>query len=434
MPMHHAVDRSQPPIPEIHKSGIQNSGTPCSAPGTRPRGRGRLGAVAIGLLIASLTGGGCRSGVRSMTAPKWPSFGTAKPKGVDDSALAAKPKITASVDKPSTAATPYPTTSTPAGYVVNDASPTAGGPVPGIQTAATDPAAVTYGVTPPSQIAPPASQTPQALADATPPAAIPTQVGPYATLPPPPPAAEAPAPPGIPPSAAGLDSALPPPAQLTAAPPDGGYPIAPPATSSAFPSTAGYEPSRVADARGVAPSVASPEAPGSRFAAAGVAAGAAAATAPALVPINPQDAPQDPSQPNALPQESGTPARYASDRSRFGDPLAPPPPASSQPLAPPAATGWTGASEVPAAAALPAAPLVPAPFPAAPPAPLAPASPDGLTSPPVRRPDPVFRPGGTSSYRPAEQIFVDEQPVAPSAVRTASYEFTVPPPPPAGQD
>ena len=109
MPMQHAVDRSQRQPSRIRTSRISGS-----APGATPARRGRLGAIAIGLLIASLAGGGCRSGVRSMTAPKWPSFGTAKPKGIDDSALAAAPKIDASTQKPSTAATPYPTTSTPA--------------------------------------------------------------------------------------------------------------------------------------------------------------------------------------------------------------------------------------------------------------------------------------------------------------------------------
>lgn len=399
MPMQHVVARSQPELSPI----------PGHAPGGAPTRRGRLGTVAIGILIATLAGSGCRSGVRSMTAPKWPSFGSSKPKGVDDSGLAAAPKVTASINKPSTAATTYPTTSTPAGYVVNDASPTAGGPVPGIQTAATDPGAVTYGVTPPTQVASPAADPPAAVAGSPPPAAISTQVGPYATLPPPPPAAESPTPPGIPPSDPGLEAALPPAPQVAAAPPGGGYPVAPPAAASAFPSTAGYEPSRVADARGgFAPEAAA-------------VAGAAAAT-PALVPINPQDTPP--------PEAGGTQARYASDRSRFGDPLAAPAPPTAP--TPPAGAGWSGESAASPAAAPPAAFPAAAPAPLAP-APLAPANPDGLTSPPVRRPDPVFRPGGTSSYRPAEQIFVDEQPVAPSAVRTASYEFAVPPPPP-GQD
>jgi hypothetical protein len=157
-------------------------------------------------------------------------------------------------------------------------------------------------------------------------------------------------------------------------------------------------------------------------AAPGLAAASVAAAAP-LAPIN--------------PPESGTPARYASDRSRYGDPMAADPaqaaPASAFQAPPAADAGWGGAGALPPAAAVPAAAPPPAPFPTAPPAALPPANPDGLTSPPVRRPDPVFRPGGTSSYRPAEQIFVDEQPVAPSAVRTASFE-TLAPPLPAGQE
>jgi hypothetical protein len=413
MPMQQAVDRSQRQPSRIRTSRISDS-----APGATPARRGRLGAIAIGLLIASLAGGGCRSGVRSMTAPKWPSFGTAKPKGIDDSALAAAPKIDASTQKPSTAATPYPTTSTPAGYVVNDSSPTAGAAATGIQSAATDPAMVTYGATPPPQLAAAASD-PRAMAglpESSAPQAISPQVGPYASLPAPPPPAESPTPPGLQPASLPLEPVPPPAAQVAAAPPGGGYPVAPPATSSAFPSTAGYEPSRVADSRGSM--AAETAAPG--LAAAGVAA------ATPLAPIN--------------PQESGTPARYASDRSRYGDPLAADPalaaPASAYQAPPPAAdaglpgAGWAGA--LPPAAAAPAV-AAPAPFTTAPPAALPPANPDGLTSPPVRRPDPVFRPGGTSSYRPAEQIFVDEQPVAPSAVRTASFE-TAAPPLPAGQN
>ena len=421
MPMQQAVDRSQRQPSRIRTSRISGS-----APGATPARRGRLGAIAIGLLIASLAGGGCRSGVRSMTAPKWPTFGTAKPKGIDDSALAAAPKIDASTQKPSTAATPYPTTSTPAGYVVNESSPTAGVAATGIQSAATDPAMVTYGATPPPQLAAAASD-PRAMAglpEASAPQAISPQVGPYASLPVPPPPAQSPTPPGLPPASLPLEPVPPPAAQVASAPPGGGFPVAPPATSSAFPSTAGYEPSRVADSRG---SVAA-EAAAPALAAAGV-----AAAAP-LAPIN--------------PQESGTPARYASDRSRYGDPLAADPalaaPASAYQAPPPAAdagwagagfagAGFSGAGALPPAGAAPAVAPPPAPFPTAPPATLPATNPDGLTSPPVRRPDPVFRPGGTSSYRPAEQIFVDEQPVAPSAVRTASFE-TVAPPLPAGQD
>ena len=404
MPMPHAVDRPQPGLRGVQ--GLQEIAG--SAPGGASNRRGRLGAVAIGILLASLAGGGCRSGVRSMSAPKWPSFGASKAKGIDDTALTAAPKIDAPTTKPSAAATPYPTTSTPAGYVVNEASPTAGVAAVGIQTAATDPATVTYGVAPPPQLAAAAGDPRSApTPESAPPQSISPQVGPYATLPTPPPPAETPAVPGLPPSSLPLEPVPPPPAQVAGTPPGGGYPLAPPATPSSFPSTAGYEPSRVADARGSL--AAEPAAPG--YAAAGVAAGAAAAST--LSPIT--------------PPESGTPARYASDRSRFGDPVADPAltaPGGAFPASPPADAGWSGSAGLPAAA--------PGPFPAAP-APLPAANPDGLTSPPVRRPDPVFRPGGTSSYRPAEQIFVDEQPVAPSAVRTASYE-TLLPPPPAGQE
>jgi hypothetical protein len=268
--------------------------------------------------------------------------------------------IPSSTAKPSAAATPYPTTSTPAGYVVNEASPTAGAAAVGIQTAATDPATVTYGVAPPPQLAAAAvDQRPApGIPESAPPQSISPQVGPYATLPTPPPPAETPTVPGLPPSGLPLEPVPAPPAQVAATPPGGGYPLAPPATPSAFPSTAGYEPSRVADARSVAVEPAAPV-----DAAAGAAAGAAAAST--LAPIN--------------PLESGTPARYASDRSRFGDPGADPAlaaPVGALPTRPPANAGWSGS------AALPAPP--PGPFPAAPAA-LPAANPDGLTSPPVRR-------------------------------------------------
>ena len=52
MPMQHAVDRSQRQPSRIRTSRISGS-----APGATPVRRGRLGAIAIGLLIASLAVG-----------------------------------------------------------------------------------------------------------------------------------------------------------------------------------------------------------------------------------------------------------------------------------------------------------------------------------------------------------------------------------------
>jgi hypothetical protein len=373
-----------------------------------PFGGWRSGSAWL-LLIVLVAAPGCRSGVRSLSAPKWPNFSGAKSKSVEAPALASVPTSDAPIKKPSAAAVPYPTTSTPAGYVVNDPATASGGAPEGIQTAATDPAMVTYGVTPPLPVTPayePAAPA-RTLAESTPPAPISPQVGPYATLPPPPAAAETPTAPGIPSGPSAFEQAALPAAGGLSAPPGGGYPVATPAQAAptafggappaptAFPATAGYEPAaRVADSAGFGP-------------AAGGAAGGAipAAAAPAALETTPSLAP-------IVDPAAGVAARYAAVGSRYGGAETSPPAAPVVPL-----------QETFPAATVPAA--VPPP-----PGPLPAANPDGLTSPPVRRPDPVFRPGGTSSYRPAEQIFVDETPVAPATVRTASYEVTDPPPPP----
>jgi len=376
----------------------------------------RRGAACL-MVGLSLAGSGCRGGVRSLSAPKWPGLSGAKAKGVETPTLASVPTSDAPIKKPSASAAPYPTTSTPAGYVVNDPAHTGGVGPDTIQTAATDPAAVTYGVTP--SLAPPAPAVPAESVASTPaaaasPAGIAPQVGPYATLPAPPAAAETPTAPGLPAGTSGLEPTPLAAAPLMAGPPGGGYPVAAPAasevmpppspapTASAFPATAGYEPSaRVADARGFG------------AAAAGT---AVAALPPQAAPATPEAAP--PLAPIVDPG-GGVPSRYASQGSRYGGPME----GAADPVVP---LGAAAVQESAAPAAFPTAPATPLP-----PAPLPAGSPDGLTSPPVRRPDPVFRPGGTSSYRPAEQIFVDEQPVAPAAVRTASYEMIDPLPPPA---
>lgn len=362
------------------------------------RAAGLVLPLAVVLLLLPLAG--CRGGMRSFSAPKWPSLGDTKSKTVDAPALAAAPSASSGpIQKPSAAATPYPTSSTPAGYVVNDPAAASGVSPSVIQTAATDPQAVTYGVTPPPP--PPEASVPPSLASAaapTEPAAINPQVGPYATLPAPPPASETPIAPGLPDAVAVAPAAAPP----IAPPADPGPGVlapAAPAATSAFPATAGYEPSaRVADAR------------------------PAAGQAPPMIPVAPP-----------VDAGGGVPARYASQGSRFGGT-----PAEAAGLAPAVlAPALAPADDPPSPVALvPAAPvaapppgLEPAVAPAAlPPAALPSGTPDGLTSPPVRRPDPVFRPGGTSSYRPAEQIFADDAPVAPSNVRTASFETVDPPP------
>ena len=178
--------------------------------------RERRTAIGICFVVACVLTG-CRSGTSSLAAPSWWSFGGS---GADPSKLASAPPFESTpsdgkIQKPSQSATPYPTTTTPNGYAVADAtkaSPTETAP-PAI--AASEPAAVTYGSTPP---APPAPQYPSTAAAGSslssinpridsPPGSSPQpgspQVGPYASLPAAssPPATPAPSAPAMPPMA-----------------------------------------------------------------------------------------------------------------------------------------------------------------------------------------------------------------------------------------
>lgn len=319
-------------------------------------------AIAIALMLSS----GCRSGASASAAPSWWSFGG---KGGDAEKLAAAPPFDGAIKKPSEAATPYPTTTTPNGYAVADAGGGASEPVAPPALPAAEPAVVTYG----SQPAPPA-----AVAAAPGPPAIGPQVGPYAQLAStPPPAVPAAAPPA-PPSSAAAPS-MPP------------YSAAPAAGS--FPATAGYEPSlqaRTADPYGLS-------------------------GAPAAAPVEP-----------ASPA-----SRYASmPGSRFGGVSFSSPGASAplEPaLVPPPAAAPAAATGLPLSPAVSPPPSAPAMLPAPPPLPGAPPLPSPQTTPPPRRPDPGYRPGGTSSYRPTRAILVESAPAAPSAVRTAAFETPVSP-------
>jgi len=171
------------------------------------RSRPAWSAVAIvfgGLLVAGATG--CKTGTAGMK-PSWWTFGGGPRE--EASKLAAAPSFNGGTEKPSASAKPYPTTTTPNGYVLNGAPPSAGA------VAAAEPALaaapVTYGVTPPPAKADPAGIA-TAPAGATPaPAAgslsaISPQVGPYAALP-----TEQPAAPPAAADAAGYGT-LPPPA------------------------------------------------------------------------------------------------------------------------------------------------------------------------------------------------------------------------------
>lgn len=328
------------------------------------RGPSVRAIAAVLVLLAA----GCKSGGSWNAKPSWWSLGS------DDPAKVATAPST-DVAKPSTTAKPYPTTSTPEGYVIEgsqrDGSTQAVAATTAPTTPATPPAAVTYGskpVEPPSYAsAPPTSTAPPAGASGL--SSISPQVGPYAAPP-----AATPVP----------DQPLPSAATAFASPtqPDPASAVAMPAPPAE--GRFGAPAARVADARGgdawaassaMPPTAVSPE---SRYAAGG---GSRFAS-----PAAPQD------QPASLP---------------FTTPLTAPsavePPPSTMPAALPAA--------VPAPVAAPpsAAPAFP------------PATPPAV---PMRRPDAGYRPAGTSSYRPGSKILAgaDDQPQAAGVVPASFQE------------
>ena len=140
----------------------------------------RLAGVAA---LCVLAAGGCKSGM-STSKPSWWTLGG---QGGDASKLASAPPFgdaasgkEADVAKPSSLASPYPTTSTPDGYALNNA--------PAAQVAAAQPtqypstdnvAPITYGQ--PQPVA--ASVVPSATTPTQPQGTIAAQAGPYATLP-----------------------------------------------------------------------------------------------------------------------------------------------------------------------------------------------------------------------------------------------------------
>jgi hypothetical protein len=343
-----------------------------------------------GALIAS----GCRTGssltAPSMSKPSWWSFGT-KPKE-DVGTLASAPAYSGDIKKPSEAAKPYPTTSTPNGYVIAGAgSPNPGGTQPQLQ-AATPQAPVVYGSKPaaaPSATGGIASATYPAAPPAAP-GGVAAQVGPYASL-----AGDTIPPPGQP---------LPPIGPSTLTPPQGraAFDAAAPATAAATPmqSTAGGftgglepPPARMADARAADPAS----------------------------PIPPAALPTD--------QSGYGGSRYATGGgSRFSGADGPPDSSFSSPSAFPPATAAAPASYGRPSDSAPFTPGMASPGMSVPQPPVqpAPATP-GLLQPsgaPVRRPDPAYRPGSTSSYRPSRSLLADEP--APTAVRTAAYEEPAP--------
>lgn len=325
--------------------------------------------------LLGLFSGGCKMGTAG-TKPSWWAFG-GTPKA-ESEALAAAPTFSGGVEKPSATAKPYPVTSTPNGYVIGDAKPDAAAP----SLAATSPAAVTYGVTPP-----PARNDPVEMATApTRPAAtggdaaaggsmasIVPQVGAYSSLPAEPAATTSlPAPPPLVPEAAAVATAA---ATANA--------VSPPPLQAV---TEPMPPQRIADTR--APSAwpdAPPAAAGPRYGSGATSRFGGAAAAGEAVP-------------------SSLPASL--------EPL----PAAAAPAGPPAAAAMGGFPPPPTAVPTPVA--APAGLPPGGPEP---ASPIG----PVRRRDPVYRPGGTTSYQPNRAILAGDAEPGVEPVRTVGFEEPV---------
>lgn len=372
-----------------------------------PRGitGGRL--VVATLVACSFAATGCQSGM-SMTKPSWWKFGGGGTGG-DAAKLAAAPSFSTDAKKPSETNSPYPTTSTPNGYVITGSNAAGSGPA---TQAATSIGPVVYGSAPPASTA---AAAPAASPAAQPQVGAAAQTGPYATL-----AGETIPPPGQP---------LPPIAPLSS-------PVAPPATASLEP-------------QATAPAVASQAAmppvagPAYRTADASASAGysnfsspaggeppAAAGPAPVGMPAAGMSQPgmSQPGMPPAGMTSAGMAGAAAASAggSRYGTQSASRFSTGGATPAAPAAYGQPSAEAAfpPPDAALPAGAQ-----PAA--APLAPPATPGLlpqpaVQPPVRRPDPGYRPFDTGSYRPSSAILAHEPGAVPApatgAVRTASFE------------
>lgn len=193
-----------------------------------------FGHLGVGLVVASaFIVTGCRSGTSTFSSPSWWAFGNSA--GNDPEKLAAAPPFDGksaggTTTKPSQTATPYPTTTTPNGYSVADATRGPANDPAAVATQPVEQAAVTYGSTPPPSAA--VAQAPAAVAT-TPPGG--PQVGPYASLP------------GQIPTAANAQPLAPPP--LAGVVPSAPLSAAPSAAPGGFPATAGYEPAaRMAEA------------------------------------------------------------------------------------------------------------------------------------------------------------------------------------------
>jgi len=322
-----------------------------------------FGPSARGLFVVLLAVAavGCKSGSSWTAKPSWWTFGGS---GEDPAKLAAAPPAMTDTTKPSATAKPYPTTTTPEGYVLENAqregqTQMASSASQAPTTPAAEPAAITYGSKPAAVAATPAPPPQMAAASAGSGgtlSGIAPQIGPY----------------GAPPGSAPLEQTLP-----------SSVPGSSVATTPA--EAAGV---RVADARGAeswaaAPAAASPmpgdsrysTSPGSRF----------------------SGAPASPMTASTSSAPVTAPAAVTASAAAFPaiTPAVPPavaPPGSADPLAAPA-VGPT-------------------------------AAPSSLAPPtPTRRADPGYRPGGTSSYRPSRTILAGDDGAEPAAIQPVSFEM-----------
>jgi len=135
-------------------------------------------ATVVVAVSAALATAGCKSGNPWAAKPSWWTFG-----GTDAAKLADTPPSAADVAKPSTVSQPYPTTTTPEGYVLEKSQGAGASQVAATATTApaAPPAVVTYGSqpvaaatgSPPREATQPQQAQPSGLASIAP------QVGPY---------------------------------------------------------------------------------------------------------------------------------------------------------------------------------------------------------------------------------------------------------------
>jgi hypothetical protein len=379
---------------------------------------GRLLVATV--LACSLAATGCQSGM-SMTKPSWWKFGGGG-SGDDAAKLAAAPSFSTDAKKPSEANSPYPTTSTPNGYVITGSS--AAGSAPATQ-AATSIGPVVYGSAPPASTAAVSAAAPGSAPVASSQGGAAAQTGPYATL-----GGETIPPPGQPlPPIAPLSNPVAQPATASLEP-QAAYPAA---ASQAAVSPAAGPAYRTADASASAGYSNFSAAAGSEPpAAAGMPAGGAAPGGMPAAGMAP--AGMTPAGMTSAGMAGGAMAGAAVGSGRYGTQSASRFSTGGSTPAAPASYGQpqTDTAFPPPDAVLPAG-AQPAAAPLAPPATPG-LLPQSTTQPPVRRPDPGYRPFDTGSYRPSSTILAQESGLvsgpapgrvsgpASGAVRTVSFE------------